>query len=110
MEIKKTRSRNTLILKPLSHRLGFSPQIKETLFTCSEEHICNIIINCSEVEFFDTGFLGIVVGARKKGCTIGFCRVNKALLSIFTLTGTDKIFHFFETQKEAIDFFSREGL
>lgn len=105
MECKQSKTGDIFILKPLDKRLGFSPEMKEVFLGTIDEGYKKIIINCSAVEFFDTGFLGVVVAARKKGAEVGFCRISDALLSIFSLTGTDKVFHFFETQKEGVEFF-----
>lgn len=67
----------------------------------------NLIIDFSDVKFFSSQMLGILINAKKKlsanGGNIIISGINPQLYRVFKITNLDKIFTFYPNAQAAID-------
>jgi anti-anti-sigma factor len=70
----------------------------------------DILIDCRDVQFMDSGGFGSLVSILKRvreyGKQVYLCRLNSQLRMVLELTGTDRIFPTFASRRECIEFAS----
>lgn len=85
-----------------------SPRLKEEFIKLFKQDQFRIVVNMLETRYFDASGLGVLAGALKHcykmGGSIAVVYAVPHIIRVFNITGMDKVFKIFETQKEAISF------
>lgn len=108
MEIEEKKFDHVVILKPLSRRIDVtnSVALKARVVDVVTHGQWNIILDLSQVEFIDSSGLGSLVSSFKtivsNQGTLGICCANTAVMSLFSLTRMDRVFHLYKTEEEAV--------
>jgi anti-sigma B factor antagonist len=83
-----------------------APQFKEALLAAMEEGASTMVVDLSRVSFFDNAALGALVGgakpARRKDGRLDIVCTDETMISIFQLSGLDRIFDIYRTRGEAL--------
>jgi len=72
-----------------------------------------IVLQLAEVNFIDSGGLGVLVRhfgiLRNAGCDLKLCQLSPAVLRALQVTNLISVFHTYASEKEAIDAFSERS-
>ena len=112
MEVQERKEGDVLVIEALEKRLDahVATDFKDKMnrYISSGNHL--IILNFSEVDFVDSSGLGAVVSSLKmlggKGDLV-ICGLKDLVMRMFKLTRMDRVFHIFDSEKEAIDALSK---
>lgn len=70
--------------------------LKEKIYSVIENNNCDLLIDCSELNYIDSTGLGIFVGALKKikesNGKIYISNLKENIKKLFVITGLDKLF------------------
>ncbi len=73
-----------------------SQSLKEKLYSVIESNKCDLLIDCSELNYIDSTGLGIFVGSLKKvkenNGKIYISNLKEKIKKLFVITGLDKLF------------------
>jgi anti-sigma B factor antagonist len=73
-----------------------SQSLKEKIYSVIENNNCDLLIDCSELNYIDSTGLGIFVGALKKvkesNGKIYISNLKENIRKLFIITGLDKLF------------------
>ncbi|MBU0638300.1 MAG: STAS domain-containing protein [Planctomycetes bacterium] len=73
-----------------------------------------IVLDFQEVAFLSSQALGILIALRKKAeerkALVAITRIRPELQQVFKITGLTKLFRFFDTLQEALDFFHESSM
>ena len=87
-----------------------APQFKAKIHGFLIDGEKNNILSMDEVEYFDSTALGVCIGLLKRSRELGGLFViaitlnNFRVREVFRITGLDKVFDIYETEREALDF------
>jgi anti-sigma B factor antagonist len=70
------------------------------------QDVCNMVIDFSDVSFFSSQMLGVLVDVwrrtKERGGTLLISGINPQLTRVFRITHLDKLFEFHETTEAAV--------
>jgi len=110
-EMLNIKSENGLFVVNFRHPsiggIGEVEQIAQVLRGLIPKHqMCNMIIDFSDVSFFSSQMLGLLVDIWQRvkagGGRLLICGINPQLTRVFRITHLDKLFDFYETTEAAV--------
>lgn len=82
--------------------------LRAKIISVLEKKPGDILIDCRNIEFMDSGGFGALVSALKRvrehGKQLYLCSLNSQLRMVLELTGTDRVFPVFPTSRECLEF------
>ncbi|MCC6446856.1 MAG: STAS domain-containing protein [Armatimonadetes bacterium] len=83
-----------------------APKLRQEIIGLLDKGINRVVINLSGVEYLDSTGLGVLIGGLKRlkeqGGNLFLICPNPKIKRIFEITGLDKIFSMFLTEKDAV--------
>jgi anti-sigma B factor antagonist len=83
-----------------------APQLKQQMITLLEAGAKQMLIDLTNVEYFDSTALGVLIGGlkriRERDGSLSLLCPNPRIRRVFEITGLDKIFEIYGTMDEAI--------
>ena len=112
MQLHQNKMGDVLIVRPLERRIdaATATEFKEKMSEWIGAGNRRIVLNLSEVDFIDSSGLGAIVSSLKKIGNDGdlvICSVRETVMSLFRLTGMNRVFDILSSEEEAIGALSR---
>jgi len=83
-----------------------APQLKQQILEMLDQGVTHMIVNLTGVEYLDSTALGVLIGGlkrlRERDGKLDIICPNSRIRRIFEITGLDKIFDIFATEKESL--------
>jgi anti-sigma B factor antagonist len=96
-----------VVTAPAEIDIGTAGELKSAIEAARAEGPGAVVLDLRETVYCDSAGLRVLVGAHRsltaEGRQLRLAAADLTLLRIFTITGTDKLFHLFATVPEAED-------